>query len=163
MSERRERERERTCREKGERKKSAQQTRYLRRPWRTSTIAAEEMPSTHRVTTAAGGFSDVENRSRERETEAHTQGERPTPPAGWVKGSGLPRPRVARGDRGTARDNDPRHGAGRQTPARRSRHAAMGAPGATGLGHGTMTPITGRCGRHRHNVSLRRVRPITGF
>jgi len=115
------------------------------------TTAAEEMPSTHRVTTVAGGLSDVENGSRERETEAHTQGERLIPAARWVRGSGLPRPRIARGDRGTARDNDTYHGAVRQTPAQRYRHGATGAPGATGLGHGTMPHITGRCGRHRHN------------
>ena len=83
---------------------------------RASTIAAEEMPSAHRVTTVAGGLSDVENGRGERETETHTGAStggrgRPSPPAGWVLCSGLPRPRVARGDRGTARNNDPCHGA----------------------------------------------------
>ena len=29
----------------------------------------------------------------------------------------------------------------------------QGLPGATGVLHGTMTHITGRCGRHRHNGS----------
>ena len=39
----------------------------------------------------------------------------------------------------------------RQAPAQQSRHGAIGAAGATGLDHGTMNHITGRCGRHRHN------------
>ena len=96
-------------------------------------------------------MSDVDDGSSERETEAHTHGERLIPAARWVKGSGLPRPRIARGDRGTARDNDPCHGALRQSPAQRHRHGTTGATGATGLGHGKMTRVTGRCGRHRHN------------
>jgi len=103
--------------------------------WRAATIAAEEMPSTHRVTTVAGGLSDVENGSSERETETQL-GERLIPAARWGKGSGLPRPRIARGDRGTARDNDPCHGAVRQTPAQRSRHGAKG-----GWGEGTVVML----------------------
>ena len=41
-------------------------------------------------------------------------------------------------------------------PAQRCRHGTTRATGTTGHGHGTMTRITGRCGRHRHNVLVRR-------
>ena len=69
------------------------------------------------------------------------------------------------GDRGNGagpRDDGPCHGALWQTPAQRCRHGTTGATGATGLGHGTMARVTGRCGRHRDDVSARRSGGVRG-